>query len=228
MAKKRRRKKSSKGKDLAATIIGGIIALPILLPIGILYGLLRALVGLFKLFSGERAREEKLHRSFAEIDQLDGRAFEHFVAGLLRKNGYSNVQVTKASGDYGVDIVADKDGVRWAFQCKRYNGSLGLKPTQEVFAGAKKYDAARAVVVTNSHFTKNAVELGRSLGVTLWDRQTLSQLISNVEREEDCRQEKRAARLDKIGRLLDRADRSKDEYDMTKDRYEAEYNVTKD
>lgn len=98
MAKKRRRKKSSKGKDLAATIIGGIIALPILLPIGILYGLLRALVGLFKLFSGERAREEKLHRSFAEIDQLDGRAFEHFVAGLLRKNGYSNVQVTKPAG----------------------------------------------------------------------------------------------------------------------------------
>lgn len=128
-----------------------------------------------------------VRRSFAEIDQMDGHAFEHFVADLLKKSGFRNVRVTKASGDYGVDILANYYGERWAFQCKRYAKNCGLKPIQEVYAGAVKYGAGTAVVVTNSHFTKSAEDLARRLRVKLWDREKLCGMIERIEREESAR-----------------------------------------
>ena len=41
-----------------------------------------------------------------QVDQMDGLTFEHYVADLLKKNGYSQVFVTNSSGDFGVDITA--------------------------------------------------------------------------------------------------------------------------
>lgn len=78
---------------------------------------------------------------FTKIDEMEGHRFEYFIAKVLRENGFKNVNVTKASGDYGVDITANKDSQKWAFQCKRYSSNLGLKPIQEIYAGAKKYGA---------------------------------------------------------------------------------------
>lgn len=125
----------------------------------------------------ESKHTEEIEISMEDVDGLDGHKFEYFVASVLSKNGFSNVQVTKASGDYGVDITATKDRVRWAFQCKCYQSTLGLKPIQEVYAGAKKYNASRAAVVTNSHFSKNAKILAQELGVELWDRRILGEMV---------------------------------------------------
>jgi restriction system protein len=83
------------------------------------------------------------------IDGMDGIAFENFVAKLLRNNGYKKVEITKASVDYGVDIIAVKDSKNYAFQCKCYSSNLGIKPIQQVYSDAKMYRADAAVVVTN-------------------------------------------------------------------------------
>ena len=48
---------------------------------------------------------------------------------------FENVQVTQGSGDQGVDILAEKDEIRYAIQCKSYKGELSNKPIQEVYAG---------------------------------------------------------------------------------------------
>lgn len=114
---------------------------------------------------------------FSKIDDMEGHRFEYFIAKVLRKNGFKNVNVTKASGDYGVDITANKDNQKWAFQCKRYSSNLGLKPIQEIYAGAKKYEADKAVVFTNVYFTPNAQTLAKTLNVELWDRDTLAGMI---------------------------------------------------
>src|SRR5664279_3625092 len=47
-----------------------------------------------------------------DIDTMDGLDFEQYVTGLLRANGYSNVSLTERY-DFGVDIIAEKDGIRW-------------------------------------------------------------------------------------------------------------------
>lgn len=71
------------------------------------------------------------------------------IAALLKELGYSNVEVSNASNDYGVDIVASKAYDKYAFQCKRYSSNVGNTAIQEVVAGMNYYNCNKAVVVTN-------------------------------------------------------------------------------
>ena len=47
----------------------------------------------------------------SDIDLMEGRDFEYYCAELLKRRGFQEVEVTKGSGDYGIDILAEKDGV---------------------------------------------------------------------------------------------------------------------
>jgi Predicted endonuclease distantly related to archaeal Holliday junction resolvase and Mrr-like restriction enzymes len=109
-------------------------------------------------------------RDIYDADYLDGHEFEYWCAALLQCNGFTNVSVTRGSGDQGVDIIAHKDGKRYAIQCKRFVSSVSNKAVQEVYAGRLHYGCNAAAVMTNSFFTPSAVELARSAGVELWDR----------------------------------------------------------
>lgn len=99
------------------------------------------------------------------IDAMDGHEFEHFVADLLRKLGYGNVEVTRGSGDQGVDVLAEKEDIRYAVQCKCYSSDLGNAPIQEVNTGKVIYHCHVGVVVTNRYFTQSAKEAAKATGV---------------------------------------------------------------
>lgn len=118
--------------------------------------------------------------SMQKVDAMDGHAFEYFVAELLKKLGYSNVSVTRGSGDQGVDVLAEKDGIRYAVQCKNYSSALGNTPVQEVSAGKEFYNCHVGVVITNNYFTKGAKELAERTRVLLWDRDKLSELMAQA------------------------------------------------
>ena len=115
------------------------------------------------------------------IDAMEGHEFERFIADLLRKLSYQNVEVTRGSGDQGVDVLAEKDGVRYAIQCKCYSSDLGNTPVQEVNTGKVIYHCHVGVVVTNRYFTSGAKEAANATGVLLWDRSKLQGLIRQVE-----------------------------------------------
>ena len=117
------------------------------------------------------------------VDCMEGHRFEYFCADLLRANGFTNVNVTQASGDQGVDIIATKDFVKYAFQCKNYSSNLGNTPIQEVNSGKMFYRCHVAVVLTNSTFTPGAKQLADATGVLLWDRTMLMQLIETAKQE---------------------------------------------
>lgn len=114
-----------------------------------------------------------------QIDYFEGIKFEEFVGELLYKNGYKNVEVTKGSGDFGADVIAEKDGNKYAFQCKRFNSTIGPKPIGEVLRGMHKYNCNKGVVITNNYFTKQAIREGEICDIELWDRDKLSILIEN-------------------------------------------------
>lgn len=116
------------------------------------------------------ARSWRRRRRKPEMDELEGHDFEYFCAELLEKKGFLEVEVTKGSGDYGVDILAEKDGVTYAVQCKCYNAPIGVKAVQEVYAGRDYYDRMVGAVMTNQYFTSAAVEAARKLKILLWDR----------------------------------------------------------
>lgn len=114
-----------------------------------------------------------------KYDYMDGHDFEYFCADLLQKNGFSNVEVTRGSGDQGIDIIAYKEGVKYGIQCKCYSQNIGNKAVQEAFAGKAFYDCHVAAVLTNQYFTRSAKELAEHNGVLLWDRDKLDYFIRN-------------------------------------------------
>lgn len=119
------------------------------------------------------------------IDVMEGHDFEYWCATALELNGFSHVEVTKGSGDQGVDILATKDGVKFAFQCKRYKSPLGNSPVQEVYAGKSFYDCHACGVITNQSFTDGAKDLALKLGVILWDRTWIIEQLQKKYKDQD-------------------------------------------
>ena len=114
------------------------------------------------------------------FDSMEGHDFERFCADLLKARGFLEVEVTKGSGDFGVDILAEKDGISYAFQCKRYDEPVGVKAVQEIYAGRDYYDRQIGVVMTNQYFTAPAVEAARKLKILLWDRGYLEEMMEET------------------------------------------------
>lgn len=112
--------------------------------------------------------------SIFDVDTMSGVEFEEFVGKIFEKLGYTT-EITKASGDQGVDLIAKKDGKVLAIQAKCYSGVVGNHAIMEVVAGMKYYDCNCCMVVTNSTFTPAAKELATANNVELWDRNDLKE-----------------------------------------------------
>lgn len=126
-----------------------------------------------------------LRYSMEVLDKMEGHNFEYACADLLRLNGWHDVSVTQGSGDYGIDILARRGSVKYAIQCKRYQGNVGVKAVQEAGLGMDFYHCDAAAVITNSSFTKQAVKLANETGVRLLGREFLQELIDNYDEEYD-------------------------------------------
>ncbi|MFC2138126.1 restriction endonuclease [Bacteroidota bacterium] len=97
-----------------------------------------------------------------KIHCMDPFQFEYLAAELLRKIGYENVEVTKRSGDKGIDVsanltVSGLTNVKTVIQVKRYkkgNNVSGKYITQ--LRGSAEVDQ-RGLIITTSDFTKDAI-----------------------------------------------------------------------
>lgn len=125
----------------------------------------------------QNSENQKVETQFIDYDSMDGHTFEYFCADILKRNGYFNVHVTPGSGDQGIDIIAQKDEIKFAIQCKCYQADIGNKAIQEAYAGKRFYECHIAIVMTNSYFTKSAIALADKNGVILWSRDKLNELI---------------------------------------------------
>lgn len=110
------------------------------------------------------AHEEITEARFHE--DMSPEEFEHYCAAVLREMKW-NARVTRASGDQGVDIVADKRGMRIVIQCKKYSKPVGNRAVQEIVAAIAHEDAQRGVVVATSDYTPAAERLAASNQVLL-------------------------------------------------------------
>ena len=113
-----------------------------------------------------------------KIDCLDGEDFEELLAMIFRQRGLK-VTKTKKSHDYGADLLVSTKDEIIAIQCKLYyNRSVSNSAVQEIATAKDYYQASRAVVITNSKFTKPAEILAEKIGVKLIDRNSLQKLLS--------------------------------------------------
>lgn len=115
-----------------------------------------------------------------DFDKLNGYEFEGYLKGLFNLLGYTTIQ-TALSGDQGADLIISKDGEKTVVQAKKYNEKVPNKAIQEIVAAKNHYKANKAIVITNSSFTKSAIDLALSNNVELWDGLKLKDIIQNLK-----------------------------------------------
>ena len=118
-----------------------------------------------------------------DYDAMDGDEFEYFCAKLLQANGFTDVELTKKTGDLGVDILAKKEQITYAVQCKCHTANIGNQAVRDVYSGKQCYHCMVGAVMTNRFFTKAAMELAAEHNILLWDRKKIQQFIYNAKRQ---------------------------------------------
>lgn len=97
---------------------------------------------------------------YSVLTDMDPTAFERLCQRLLRESGFTQVDVTQATHDGGIDgkgilQVNDFLTFRVEFQCKRYSGTVGPDVVQKL-RGAMSGSADRGLIVTTGNFTQGA------------------------------------------------------------------------
>jgi restriction system protein len=102
------------------------------------------------------------------LHNMNPYGFERLTQRLLRECGFVQVEVTKKSGDGGIDGTGKLkiNGIfsfNVAFQCKRYSGSVGASEIRD-FRGSLTTNIEKGILITTGTFTKQAKEEASSPG----------------------------------------------------------------
>lgn len=94
------------------------------------------------------------------LQNMDPYGFERLSQRLLRECGFTQVSVTKKSGDGGIDGIGKLkiNGIvsfNVAFQCKRYKGLVSSGDIRD-FRGSLTTDIEKGIFITTGSFSKAA------------------------------------------------------------------------
>jgi hypothetical protein len=120
--------------------------------------------------------ESAIPKRFQDFPPSD---FEDFIAQVFKDNGYE-VQQTSYSGDFGADLILEKDKSRIAVQVKKYSAEnkVGVKDINQLIGGQRYYNCDDALIITTSSFTKSGSELASKTNLKCWDWNKLQKYIS--------------------------------------------------
>ncbi|MCT4584069.1 MAG: restriction endonuclease [Peptostreptococcaceae bacterium] len=142
------------------------------------------MVMIIKLISKVLKAKKLRSCGILDIDKMSGLTFEKYLEVIFKKEGYRVVR-TQYAGDYGADLIIEKEGIKTIVQAKRYKSKVGIKAVQEVVPSIRYYECDRAMVITNSFYTKQAINLARANDVELWNRNDLiEKLVKNNSKKE--------------------------------------------
>ena len=160
-----------------------ILLFVILLPIIILEKIIGSI---FKACKKRKFKNDKYdldyfieNSSIEKIDIMEGYEFENYLKYMFFYLGYK-VTMVGGKGDFGADLVIEKNNQKIVVQAKRYTKNLNSSPIREVLGSKVHYKADGAIVVTNSHFTDEAEQLAKENNVFLIDREHLKSLIDDA------------------------------------------------
>jgi restriction system protein len=111
---------------------------------------------------------------------IDPVEFEHLIANLLVRMGLET-QLTKASHDGGVDIVAlDKRpilGGKIVIQAKRYKRTVPVSCVRDLYGAMQHEGASKAILVTTSKLGADAWQFAEGKPLQLIEGQQLLELL---------------------------------------------------
>ena len=127
-------------------------------------------------------------RLLAILQSMDPIAFERLCKRILRESGFIEVEVTKQSGDGGIDgygtiRLGGLISFNVLFQSKRYKGNIGPDVVRD-FRGAMVGRADKGVLITTGGFTLEARREATRDGappVVLIDGQLLAEKLKELK-----------------------------------------------
>ena len=113
---------------------------------------------------------------------LDGLGFERQVGHLFKQLG-KFVELTKASGDWGVDVfLRDSSGLT-AVQCKAHQGKIGPSVVRDLYGAMAHFQANRGMVISTGGYTVGAHEFAMGKTIDLLDLSDLLKLQMEIPLE---------------------------------------------
>ena len=139
-----------------------------------------------RYLSGDFSKEKQAKAfKYSLINVETGEEFELYLQNLFRELNYK-VKHCGKSGDQGGDLMVKKGNITYVIQAKYYTHKLDNTPIQEVVGAIRFYNANRGVVITNSTFTKKAIELANTNRIILINGDDLEKLTECIyEKDKD-------------------------------------------
>jgi len=114
------------------------------------------------------------------MSNLSGHDFEALIEQLIKKMGFI-VEERKLTADGGVDILAKTyepllEGT-YVIQCKRYTQKVGESIVRDLYGVVHSKNANKGILITNSTFTKAAIEFAQNKQLELIDGDKLRSLL---------------------------------------------------
>lgn len=116
------------------------------------------------------------------------RRFEFLAGEYLKKEGYE-VEITQGVADWGVDVFAEKDGIRIAVQAKMYGDCktcITRRMMMELYGVMHYFDCQRSMIIYNGRIMPDALQVAKKLGIQLvyLDQHQLDQKFPEVVSDE--------------------------------------------
>ena len=97
------------------------------------------------------------------------RRFEFLAGEHLKKEGFE-IEVTKCVADWGVDVFAEKDGLKYVVQAKMYGDcktKINRHMMMELYGVMHYFDCQGAMMIYNGQIMPDAVKVAEKLDIQL-------------------------------------------------------------
>jgi hypothetical protein len=118
------------------------------------------------------------------LKSMHPQEFEPLICQLYSRLGYQT-ELTRYTGDGGVDGYLRKDGQTTILQCKRVQGSVGEPILRDLYGTMRAENASSGLVVTTGRVSKQARRWVRNKPIDIVELETLQRLISDNFAETD-------------------------------------------
>lgn len=129
-------------------------------------------------------RKSKTHRQWLSdievLKNLSSNDFEKYIADLYSKMGYKTSTIG-SSYDGGIDVVAERNGLKHYIQCKKYSGTVGVEKIREFYGVlAHNFAKGKGIFITTGVFSTEAEYFANDKPIELIDGQGLVKLIRQL------------------------------------------------
>jgi hypothetical protein len=116
------------------------------------------------------------------------RRFEFLAGEYLKKEGFE-IEVTQGVADWGVDVFAEKDGIKYVVQAKMYGNcktKINRRMMMELYGVMRYFDCQGAMMIYNGQMMPDAVKAAEKLEIQLVyiDQHQLDEPCSEIDLSE--------------------------------------------